>query len=255
MRPEQWLKNLPPPSPANQELQRIFLEDHWRYGGLIHEVTAKALIGALNEKSEVHVGHGLYLRLFTEYATVLETLGAWGWTMRNRHDYPSLLDGFLAYGHNDPREFYRAVRRNRSGSLRLLLRLPADRKLAAAVREGFGYESDAEVAKAFEECVTALRLAADAYSSSDEIVRSTYNKAKHGVTMFQLPGDDPRTFRVVMPHLLPSGPKDTSRYVISKFSVNRQMVRALEQRIEIFSTALRFLQGTARALHRAGSLS
>lgn len=136
LQPEQWLKHLSAPSPNNLELERLFLDDHWRYGGLVHTVTADAFVEALSKPSDMAVGHGLFLRLFAEYATVLETLGAWGWTMRNRKDYPSLLDGFLAYGHNDPRAFFASVRRSRSSSLRLLLRLPADRKLLAATRAG-----------------------------------------------------------------------------------------------------------------------
>ena len=205
LRPDQWLKQLPPPSPNNLELQRLFLEDHWGYGGLIHTVTADALVEALSKPSGVAVGHGLFMRLFTEYATVLETLGAWGWTMRNRTDYPSLLDGFLAYGHNDPRAFFTSVKRSRSGSLRLLLRLPAEKKLIAAARTGFGYATDDEVRAAFDECFTALRIAAEDYFAEDEIIRTTYNKAKHGSTMFRLPNDEPRTFHVVMPHLLVTG--------------------------------------------------
>jgi hypothetical protein len=254
LQPDQWLKRLSPPSPNNLELQRLFLDDHWRYGGLVHTVTADALVEALSKPSDMAVGHGLFLRLFAEYATVLETLGAWGWTMRNRKDYPSLLDGFLAYGHNDPRVFFTSVKLSRSNSLRLLLRLPAERKLLAATRSGFGYGSDNEVRTAFGECFKALEIAARDYVAADEIIRTTYNKVKHGGTMFRLPDDEPRTFRVVMPHLLVTGPKDTSRYDISKFTVNKAMITTLRQKIEIESGALRFLQGLARALLDANAL-
>lgn len=254
LQPEQWLKHLSAPSPNNLELERLFLDDHWRYGGLVHTVTADAFVEALSKPSDMAVGHGLFLRLFAEYATVLETLGAWGWTMRNRKDYPSLLDGFLAYGHNDPRAFFASVRRSRSSSLRLLLRLPADRKLLAATRAGFGYASDDEVRTAFGECFKALEIAARDYFAGDEIIRTTYNKVKHGGTMFRLPDDEPRMFRVLMPHLLVRGPTDTSRYDISQFTVNKAMITNLRQKIEIESGALRFLQGLARALREANAL-
>jgi hypothetical protein len=254
LRPEQWLKRLPPPSRNNLALERLFLEDHWRYGGLIHKVTADALVEALSKPSDISVGHGLFLRLFSEYATVLETLGAWGWTMRNRRDYPTLLDGFLAYGHNDPRAFFTSVKRSRSRSLRLLLRLPAERKLSAAARAGFGYASDDEVRAAFGECFAALGIASTDYFAADEVIRTAYNKAKHGGTMFRLADDDPRTFRVLMPHLLVTSAKDTTRYNISKFTVNKTMIRNLQKKIEIESGALRFLQGLARALHQANAL-
>lgn len=254
MSPAQWLAHLPDPTPQNQELERIFLEDHWGYGGLIHSVTANALVTALGEGSEIHVGHGLFLRLFSEYATTLETLGAWGWTMRNRRDYPSLLDGFLAYGHGDPRKFFGSVRRSRSGSLRLLLRLPSQKKLVAATRESFGYESDSQTETALAECFKALRLAADDYFAGDEIVRTTYNKAKHGATMLRMPDDDPRTFRVVMPHLLVKSPADKMRYDVSRFTVSKQEIEKYAGRITIFGGALQFLQGVARALHQRSAL-
>lgn len=255
LRPDQWLRRLPAPSPNNRELERLFLEDHWAYGGLIHTVTADALVEGLSKASGIAVGHGLFLRLFAEYATVLETLGAWGWTMRNRRVYPSLLDSFLAYGQNDAREFFRAVRRSRSRSLRLLLRLPAEKKLIAAARNGFGYTTDPQVQAAFDECFAALEIAAHDYFAEDEVIRTTYNKAKHGATLFRLPDDESRTFRVLMPHLLLTGPKDTRRYDISKFRVDKTMITSLQRKVEIESGALRFLQGLARALHQANALS
>ena len=217
-------------------------------------MTADALVKALADKSEIHVGHGLFLRLFSEYATTLETLGAWGWTMRNRRDYPSLLDGFLAYGHGDPRKFFASVKRSRADSLRLLLRLPSQKKLVAATREGFDFESDAQTELALSECFAALRLAAADHFAADEIVRTTYNKAKHGATMLRMPDDDPRTFRVVMPHLLVTNPTDKMRYDISRFTVGKAEIEKYAGRITIFGGALQFLQGIARALHQRGNL-
>jgi hypothetical protein len=133
-----WFKHLPPPTDANRRTEAAFLEEHGEYGGRIHEETVRAIVAGLSEPSELAVGHGLFLRLFVEFANALETLGAWGWTIRNRRDFPLLLDGFIAYPHSAPREFFQAVRRNRSGSIVRLLNLPPEEKLIPALVAGYG---------------------------------------------------------------------------------------------------------------------
>jgi hypothetical protein len=77
--------------------------------------------------SGIATGHGLYLRLFAEYATTLETFGAWGWTLRNRGEYPLFLDALLGYPPRAPAELFAAARRARMA--RGLLRLPEERRL------------------------------------------------------------------------------------------------------------------------------
>lgn len=249
-----WLKQLPAPNDANRATEAAFLEEHWRYGGRVHEETAKALVTALGEPSEIAVGHGLFLRLFTEFANALETLGAWGWAIRNRRDFPLLLDGFLAYPHSAPREFFTAVKRNRSGIINLL-RLPPEEKLVPAVIDGFGHWTPAECRQALAETFESLRQSAHHYFTEDEIFRTTYNKAKHGATMLRTADMDDRQFYVVAPHLVIRGPRDTSRYDLSKFTVNKTMIGALERRTQLIGVTIRVLTGIARSLLQADLLN
>lgn len=253
MTPAQWAKTVPLPSNANRQLERLFLDDHWHYGGRVYEETASALVAALAEPSEMPVGHSLYLRLFAEYGTALETLGAWGWTFRNYRSYKLFLDAFLAYPHAAPREFYRAVRRNRSGSLALLLKLPRGKRVPSALAESLRL-TDAEFEEMARACVANLRQAADQYFAQDEIIRTTYNKAKHGATIVRTPDLGPRQFYVLAPHLLVRGKRDRARYDLSKFTVDKKMIGALEHGVTGTGMSIRFLAGVARGLLAAGLL-
>lgn len=131
--PEKWAKLDREPTERHRQLEAIFLDEHWRYGGRIHEETAAALVAGLSGRSRMATGHGLYLRLFAEYATALETLGAWGWTLRNRAEYRLVLDALLGYPPGAPAEFFEAARRARTA--RGLLRLPEERRLLPPMRE------------------------------------------------------------------------------------------------------------------------
>jgi hypothetical protein len=208
----------------------------------------------LDKPSGMAVGHGLFLRLFSEFANALETLGAWGWTIRTRGEYPLLLDGFLAYSHGDPRRFFQAVRRNRSGSAILLLKLPPERKLLPALVAAYPQWSEEQCRQALAECVSSLKQCADFYFAENEIFRSTYNKAKHGATMLRTATMSERRFYVVAPHLDIRGVRDRARYDLPLFTVNRTMIRSVERRIEIVGATIRFLAGVARALSKAGLL-
>jgi hypothetical protein len=235
-------------------MEAAFLDGHWQYGGRIHEETVNAIVAALSAPSEVAVGHGLFLRLFTEFALSLETLGAWGWAIRNRRDFPLLLDGFLAYPHSAPREFFEATRRNRSGSIVRLLKLPPEAKLVPAVETAFEQWTEAQCRAALSETFLSLRQAATHYFTEDEIFRTTYNKAKHGATMLRTPDLDERQFYVIAPHLNRRGASDKVRYDLPKFTVNKKMIGALQRRTELNGATIRVLAGVARALLHADLL-
>lgn len=250
---DQWARTVPVPTVANHNLEQLFFEGHWRYGGRIHEETARALVERLGQPSEMAVGHNLYLRLFAEYGTALETLGGWGWSFRNYRSYKLFLDAFLAYPQSAPRQFFTAVRLNRSGSLTLLLKLSPSRRLAHALAAGFEI-TEAEFEQMAAACIENLRRAADQYFREDEITRATYNKAKHGATLLRTPELGPRQFHVVLPHLRTRGARDRARYTLSTFTVDKTMIGALEHGIGGTGAAIRFLAGVARSLHRAGLL-
>ena len=249
-----WFKQLPPPTQANKRTEAVFLEEHWQYGGRSHEETVKAIVAALRPPSEIAVGHCLFLRLFTEFANALETLGAWGWALRNRRDFPLLLDGFLAYPPSAPPEFFRAVRRNRSRSIILLLKLPPEHKLIPALAAGFPQWTEAQCEDALAETFRSLHDAATHYFTEDEIFRTTYNKAKHGATMLRTPMMDSREFYVLGPHLIVRSARDKARYDLPKFTVNKRMIGALERRTELIGATIRVLAGISRALLEADLL-
>jgi hypothetical protein len=231
-------------------LEARFLEDHVHYGGRIHEATARALMSGLSEGSEIAVGHGLYLRLFNEYASSLETLGAWGWTFRNRRDYRLFIDAFLAYPHDAPHNFFQAARAARS--LVRLLRLPRKTALLQAMQAGFPDWSKSECEQALDECVHALNRSAETYLRDDQVILSTHNKGKHGATMFRTDDLNEREFYVLAPDLRPG--LGTSRYSPRKFNVNREMITTLVTNIQNTSATIRFLAGLARSLQRTGLL-
>ncbi len=249
----QWAMTVPAPRDADRELEWQFLTGHWHYGGRIHEEVAHSLIRTLDEPSEMAVGHNLFLRLFSEYATALETLGAWGWTFRNYRNHKLFLDAFLTYPPAAPREFYRAVRRNRSSSLALLLKLPRRKALSTALADNLDL-TESEFAEMASECMSNLRLAADQYFGGKEIIRTTYNKAKHGATIVRTPDLGPRNFYVLGPHLLLRGKRDRARYDLTKFAVDKTRIRQVERGLIGTGLCIRFLAGIARGLVATGRL-
>lgn len=243
IRPEPWLE-ASQPTAADRQREAAWLDLHWEYGARIHEVGADALVAALGNPSDVATGHGLFLRLLAEFAGSLETLGAWGWALRTRRESPLFLDRFLAYPNRVPREFFTAVRRNRSGSLIRLLTLPSRGPLIRAVVSGFDWDEE-EAERALGECFLALREAAGHYFAEDEAFRVTYNRAKHGATMIRPEQSDMRRFEVISPNLDSDDPR---RYLRHGYQVNAQAANALRSRIELNARTVQFLAGLTRAL-------
>lgn len=218
---------------------------HAEYGARIHEVGAEALVAALGSPSDVATGHGLFLRLLSEFAGSLETLGAWGWALRTRRESPMFMDRFLAYPFEAPRKFFTAVRRNRSRSLILLLRLPSEGPLMRAMLTGFEGWSETDCRRALDECFLAFGDAADHYFAEDEAFRVTYNRAKHGATIVRPQELDERRFEVIGPNL---DPLFARRYLLHAYSVNAQAVEAVRRRLEVNGHTVEFLAGLTRAL-------
>jgi hypothetical protein len=248
--PNAWLKGRAPTA-NDRQLEALWLREHWDYGGRIHEETARALVQALSKPSSRQVGHGLFFKLFAEYANALEIAGAWGWVIRTRREGNSLLlDAFLTYPHHAPRIFYSAARRNRSGSLGLLLDLPVESKVVSALHAVFPEWDEKDRRHSMSEAVRQAKFLADRYFDTDEIVRSTYNRAKHGATMLHHPSLTPRQFYVIAPHLAGEG----ARYDLPKFTVDRRMISSLEHGVRIAGTMIRYFAGLATALNGANCL-
>lgn len=238
-----WLKSASA-SPATHAREAAWLELHREYGARIHEVGADALVAALGSPSEIATGHGLFLRLLSEFAGSLETLGAWGWALRTRRDSPVFLDRFLAYPAHAPRDFFTAVRRNRSGSLIRLLNLPSRGPLIRAMVAGFEWdETDSE--RALGECFLVLRRGADHYFVEGEAFRETYNRGKHGATMVRPEQPDARRFDLIGPNL---DPDDARRYLRHEYRVDAQAANTFRRRIQLNARTVQFLAGLTRAL-------
>lgn len=242
------------PGWKDRHIESAWLKQHWVYGGRIHEVAAAALGAALSRPSEREVGHALYFRMFAEFASALETAGAWGWLIRTRHDHTLLLDAFLTYPPNAPREFYLATSRNRSGSLVRLLKLPPEAKVVAALDAAIDDWTIEECAQSLNQGVRQSKMLARWYFDGDEIVRTAYNRAKHGVTMLYDESLPPRQFWVIAPHLEVTGPRDTRRYALPKFTVSSQEVSNLQRNIGIAGSLIRYFAGITRALNSADLL-
>jgi len=212
------------PDQANRLIEVDWLEEHFTYGGAIHEETAKAIVSALKEPSHRERGHTLYFKLFAEFANALEVAGARGWIVRTRRDHPYLLlDAFLTYPHSAPRDFYMAARRNRSASLINLLKLPPEQRVIEALLAGMPAMTPEDARKSMIECVQLSKALASRYFGGNQIIRSTYNRAKHGATMYHNPSSlQIQQFYVLAPHLDISGKRDKARYDLAKFTVNKQ---------------------------------
>jgi hypothetical protein len=235
-------------------IECAWLDEHWQYGGRIHEAAAAAFIAALDEPSTRDVGHGLYFKLFAEYANALEIAGAWGWALRTRRDHPLLLDAFLTYPPDAPRDFYAAAGRNRSGSLILLLKLPEESRVVAALNATISEWSEEECRQSLRGGVAHAKFLADRYFAQEEIIRSTYNRAKHGATMVHQPSLTQREFYVIAPHLDVTGPRDIASYDLPKFTVDRTMIRSIEKGVTIAGSLIRYFAGLAKTLNDAGLL-
>jgi hypothetical protein len=249
----EW-KNGYTPTWKDHHIEAAWLNEHWGYGGRIHEETAHTVVAALKVPTSRAVGHTLFFRLFAEFANALEIAGAWGWVIRTRRDHQLLLDAFLTYPNSAPREFYLASRRNRSGSLTHLLKLPSEAKIIDALAVAIPEWTREECRQSMTDGVKQAKFLATRYFAENEVIRSTYNRAKHGATMLHDESLTPRQFWVLAPHLDIAGPRDKARYLFPTFTVNREMIEATVRSVEIAGELIRFLAGLARALNDAGLL-
>ena len=121
------------PSKNDHVREDAFFEQHIGTGALFHEVTAEALAAALESETDTSRRELFALRVFAEYVAALETMGAWGWAIRNRSKAPLLLDAFLSYDVADVRGFYEVVSTH-DGELSSLLKLPPTEVITDAFR-------------------------------------------------------------------------------------------------------------------------
>jgi hypothetical protein len=96
------------------------------------------------------------------------------------------------------------------------------------------------------EAVTGLRACANQYFSHSELIRTSHNKAKHGVTMVTDTDLTPREFYVITrAHGAPQ---------LVKFTVDANAIRRVRRGVGMASTCSRFLAGVAWGLLASGHL-
>jgi hypothetical protein len=251
--PAAWKKRHVPTA-KDHHIEQAWLDEHATYGGRVHEVAADAILEAFKKQSVREEGHALYFKLFAEYANALEVAGAWGWALRTRREHPLLLDAFLTYGPNCPRDFYMAARRNRSGSALLLLNLPSERRTLKALAAVTPELTDAERRQTLAEFVPHAKALARRYFLDDEIMRSAYNRAKHGATMLHDSSLTQRQFWVIAPHLAVANANDKRRYVLPKFTVQKSTILSTHEGVRAAGAMIRYLALVAKALNGADLL-
>jgi hypothetical protein len=223
---------------TRQQIEAALIDGHWRYGGLIHQKAAEALLAALGDvPSDRATGHALAARLFGEYAAALETHGAWAWALRNRFERESFVDAYLDYTNRDVSEFYAAVR-DHNGALEDLLHLPSPERLAEVVRERFPEMLEEGVAEGYVARYDRLKMASELYFGHDRILIDTYNKTKHGAPMVQLD----------------RGKSGDDRYSLVTFLLDRKLMETLENNISSMTTSITELAGLTRLLEMTGLL-
>jgi hypothetical protein len=234
------------PTAGDHHREDEFLEQHLNGGALVHSTTARVLAAALAQEENDNEKARLALRIFAEYVNALETLGAWGWAIRNRRSSRLLLDAFLSYAPGDVKDFYRTVA-SHTGELSSLLRLPPTQTIIDAFRKGGaplgGLLGD------FSRVETNLSQAAQHYFHPDELFVTNYNKAKHGAPIIRDDQLKPGEFYVLAP-----GPTAAHRYMLSKFSSSDEMIEHTLKLIEMVSNTTRALVSFARNLKSTGLL-
>ncbi len=245
--PAKWRTQYTPVC-KDHHVERAWLGEHASYGAAVHQVAADALVDALKKPRTREEAHGLHLKLFAEYGNALELAGAWGWAMRTRREHKLLLDALLTYPPDAPRIFYRAAKLNRSGSLVRLLDLPSERRVLAALREVRPELEEDILRDVMADGVPHAKFLAARYLDFDEVIRSTYNRAKHGATMLHDESLHISEFWVISPNLLPWR---QGRYLFSTMKLDRRNIERLRHGVDIAATFIGFMAQLAKALEHA----
>jgi hypothetical protein len=243
-----WRRAQVQPSANDQAREDAFLDQHIESGALIHQVTAETLVAALKVEQDVGRRELMALRVFAEYVGALETLGAWGWSIRNRRDAPLLLDAFLSYSVGDVRDFYEIVS-TWTAELSDLLNLPQTEEITDAFRRG-GFPHGPMLAE-FGRLEKNLQQASEHYFHPQELFVTSYNKAKHGAPIAHDPTLDVGEFLLIAPE---RDPTQIGRYVFFKFGSSDEIVEHTLKLVRWVSHSTQALVSFARNLKTAGLL-
>jgi hypothetical protein len=238
-----WRRSGAIPTRLDHGREDEFLDQHIHGGALLHVTTADAVLHVLNSTVEESERARLALRIFAEYVNALETLGAWGWSIRNRNSSRLLLDVFLSYAPGDVADFYRSVNGHES-ELSTLLRLPPTQTITDEFRRR-GVPHGPLLAE-FSRVEANLAQAAEHYFHPDQLFVSTYNKAKHGAPIIRDPDLPPEKF-----HILAPDPTGQTRYRFTTLSSTRATVEVNVRLTRQVSETTRALVSFARNLKLA----
>jgi len=186
--------------------------------------------------------------VFAEYVGALESMGAWGWAIRNRADAPLLIDAFLSYRVSDVSDFYATVA-GHDGDLASLLRLPPTQAITDVLRKRGaphgGLLSD------FYALDENLKTAATHYFHPQEIFVLTYNKAKHGAPIVEDPDLPPDGYLLMGPNL---DSQSAGRYAFYKFGSGDEIVAHTNKLVRWVSRSTQALVAFAEKLKTDGLL-
>lgn len=236
------------PTQADHKREDVFLEQHIESGALIHQTTAEVLVAALETETDPLRRELLALRVFAEYVSSLETMGAWGWAIRHRRKAPLLLDAFLSYGVVDVKGFFDVVSRH-SGELSTLLALPPTQQITDAFRRG-GFPHSGLLSE-FSKLEGNLKQASGHYFHPEELFVTSYNKAKHGAPIVHSPKLKVGEFFLIAPEREPGA---TGRYTFFKFGSDDETVSHTLKLVRWVSGSTQALVSFARNLKAAGLL-
>jgi hypothetical protein len=214
------------PSAADHAREDAFLENHIRSGALINQVSAEILHSAFASEADVQRREILSLRIYADYVSALEAMGAWGWAIRHRRDAPLLLDAFLSYEPGEVLRFFENVAEAHAADREVttLLNLPPTQRITDELRR-YG-APHAPLLADLNALMHNFNEAARHYSHPEAIFVATYNKAKHGAPIIKDPTLPEDAFLLV-------GPNRTApvsdRYAFYKFQSSAEFVdRTLE---------------------------
>lgn len=242
----EWRRSGPDPTDEDRAREEAFLDQYVEGGALLHTTTATALLAALDDETDEGQRMRLALRIFAEYVNALETLGAWGWAIRNRASSRLLLDAFLSYAPGDVTSFYK-IAASHTGELTTLLRLPPTQTITDEFRSrGVPH---AQLLADLHRAEANIGQAARQYFAPDQLFLTNYNKAKHGAPILRDSRVAAGEFYVIAPE--PTGSK---RYLYSKFSSSNEIPAHTVKLVEKVSNTTRALVSLARNLRSTGLL-
>jgi hypothetical protein len=253
---KKWSDYTEPPDTHDQQREAAFLESHWRYGALAHQVAADALLEALRREQDTERQHALCLKLFAEQVNALETLGAWGWAIRHRHEFRLFLDGFLSYPVGAADEFFCSVQEAESVDLISLLALLPRHTIIRAVRDLHPEFTSRDVGEMLDFVAPQLRECADLYLRDERVLVTHYNKAKHGATMVRLAQHTRAStdFQIIAPQRVVAEIENGRWYHVAKMTTSDELIQPIVHNITQVTNLIRNLSVITQAMHSAGIL-